>query len=167
MSHGLPDPPSDIPAIKSLDGLAPGFSARVQNMLANMIVDGWDPVIAESLRSDARQRYLYGFGREYDDGRGIVTHAMSGVHSWHRYGLAVDVISKKSGWDASESFWQALGVAARNEGLVWGGDWTKIRDMPHVQFGPPMRQSPSSRAVQLFDNGGYAAVWKEVGADLA
>jgi D-alanyl-D-alanine carboxypeptidase len=133
-------------------------------MLGHMTALGHDPVIQESVRSDARQAWLFGFGRDYDDGRGIVTQASTGEHSWHRYGLAVDVISKSKGWDAPDEFWSDLGLCARAEGLVWGGDWPRFADRPHVQFGAPMRQAPSSDASALYASGGAFAVWRAVGA---
>jgi len=163
VSHGLPDPPAEPPINQSLDGLAPKFRMKLDAMFAHLIKLGFDPIVAESLRSEERQAWLYGFGRDYDDGRGIVTQAQTGGHSWHRYGLAVDVVSKAHGWDAPSRFWRALGACAHIEGLVWGGEW-EFKDWPHVQFGGPMRVSPSSHAAQLFATGGYEAVWKEVGA---
>jgi hypothetical protein len=164
MSHGLPNPPQEPPADQSIECLAPGFRKKLTAMLAHLASIGFDPVISESCRSDERQAWLYGFGREWDDGRGKVTNAATGDHSWHKFGLAVDVVSLAHGWDAPETFWKALGACAHVEGLAWGGDWTGFEDRPHVQFGLPMRQAPSSRAAQLYAMGGNEAVWAEVGA---
>jgi peptidoglycan L-alanyl-D-glutamate endopeptidase CwlK len=164
MSHGLPDPPDEPGAIRALDCLAPKFKVRVAAMLADMETRGFDPIVIESCRSDARQAWLYGMGREWDDGRGIVTNAPTGIHSWHRFGLAVDVISERDEWNAPARFWNALGSAALRHQLSWGGLWLRFADKPHVQHGAPMRQSPSSRAVQLEAEGGLLAVWKEVQA---
>jgi peptidoglycan L-alanyl-D-glutamate endopeptidase CwlK len=160
----LPPPPPEPPADTSLDHLAPGFRRRVAAMLADMETRGFDPVIAEAFRSDERQAWLWGFGRDYDDDRGIVTNAPNGIHSWHRFGLAVDVISKRKGYNAAKSFWDALVGAALRQGLSSGALWPRFKDEPHVQFGPPMRQSPSSRAADLLASGGVEAVWAEVGA---
>jgi len=164
MSHGLPDAPDEPDVNRSLDCLAPLFRVRVLAMLGQMRNDeGLDPIISESCRTDERQAWLFGFGREWDDGRGVVTHAATGNHGWHKFGLAVDVISQDDQWDAPASFWRALGVAARAQGLAWGGDWPKFKDLPHVQFGPPMRQAPSSRAAELWAQG-REVLWREVGA---
>jgi hypothetical protein len=164
MSHRLPSPPPEPPPMKSIECLAPKFRAKVAAMLAQLSAIGFDPIISESCRSDERQEWLYGFGRDWDDGRGVVTQAHTGARSWHRYGLAVDVISLKRGWDAPDAFWETLGECARAQGLVWGGSWPKFQDRPHVQFGAPMRQAPSARAAELFEQGGMTAVWREVGA---
>lgn len=152
-------PPPEIPVVTSLDGLAPKFRAKV-----SLLLEIPDRLVSESLRSNARQQYLYGFGRAYDDGRGIVTHSQDGDETWHHFGLAVDIVSALHGWDAPDAFWTQLGRDARDLGLSWGGDWHGFKDLPHVQSGPPMRQSPSPRAARLFADGGYEAVWREVGA---
>lgn len=161
MSHGLPNPPPEPAADTSLDGLAPAFRSAVLVMVST----NPDFVVAESVRTPERQAWLYGFGREYDDGRGVVTQAPTNLTTWHGYGLAVDVVSKAHGWDAPASFWDGLGAAARRVGLAWGGDWPRFQDRPHVQFGPPMRQAPSSEAIALYHSGGVEAVWKVVGAN--
>lgn len=164
MSHGLPAPPPEPGAVRSLDFLAPKLRIRIVALLDDMERRDQDASIAESLRSDERQSWLYGMGREYDDGRGVVTMAPTAVHSWHWYGLAVDITSLHFGDNAPGVFWYHLGKVAKSYGLTWGGDWPRFTDRPHVQWGPPMRQAPSSRAVELKASGGNAAVWKEVGA---
>ena len=164
MNVRLPAPPPEPPVDQSLTHCAPRFATRVLAVLDHMQSLGFDPMISESCRSDARQAWLYGFGREYDDGRGIVTQAPTGDTSWHKFGLAADIISKATEWNAPDAFWQALGLSARAEGLVWGGDWPRFTDRPHIQYGAPMRQAPSSEAAQLYAQGGNAAVWAAVGA---
>ena len=151
--------PRAVAVIKSLDVLAPAFRAKVERVLESVPYAN----VAETLRTDARQRYLYGFGRDYDDGRGIVTHSETALDTWHHYGLAVDIIHKTKGWDAPMQWWQQLGTIAKANGLVWGGDWT-FRDYPHIQWGPPMRRSPSPSAAKLLADGGVDAVWRAVGA---
>lgn len=160
----LPPPPRAVPVCRDLAVLAPRFRVAVVRMLERMTARGLDPVVSETLRTSERQRFLYGFGRDYDDGRGVVTHSRDADETWHHYGLAVDIISARLAWDAPKSFWDALGAAARAEGLAWGGDWVSFRDLPHVQWGSPMRQSPSPRAPRLVAEGGLPAVWREVGA---
>ncbi len=160
----LPAPPPEVPVDDSLDGLAPAFRAKVDELLARMKSKGHDPIVAESTRTNERQTYLYGFGREYDDGRGIVTHSKDADETWHHFGLAVDIISASKGWDASRRFWNDLGTIAAALGLSWGGAWRSFKDLPHIQLGSPMRQSPSPRAARLLADGGLPAVWAEVGA---
>lgn len=158
----LPKPPVEVPSVNSPSVLAPRFRDAVQRMFAELRRAGFDPVIAESMRSAARQRFLYGFGRTYDDGRGIVTHAADCDTSWHCFGLAIDVISQKHGWESAE-FFRALRAAAEHEGLIAGASFSDP-DLPHVQWGRPMRRRPSPAAAALRASGGNEAVWRVVGA---
>lgn len=160
----LPAPPPEVPASNDVSKLNPRFRAALMRALEEMRKAGFDPVISETIRTPERQRFLYGFGRAYDDGRGTVTNSIDAEHTWHGFGLAADIISKSMGWEAPEAFWNALGAAARDEGLAWGGDWPQFKDRPHVQWGAPMRRSPSAKAILLVRQGGLAAVWDEVGA---
>lgn len=170
----LPRPPAEVPVQNSLDGLAPKFRLAVLDVLAYMRTLGHEPVVFETLRTEERQAFLYGFGREYADASrpNPVTNSESAVDTWHFYGLAVDIICARTRWGASAAFWQALGAACLNFGLVWGADWNsngrtddeRFVDRPHVQWGNGMRRSPSSRAVTLQATGGNAAVWAAVGA---
>lgn len=143
--------PPEPPVIRSLDGLAPKFREALLS-----VFPGFDEkYVSESLRTDARQEWLYGFGREYDDDRGIVTNAPTGDAGWHKFGLALDF--KASGLVRSNA------IALRGAGLSLGLDWPRFVDPPHIQAGPPMRQSPSAQAAAIFSDGGFEALWKEVG----
>jgi len=162
MSHGLPDPPPEPQVQTTLTGLAPRFKVAVEKLLVPD--DDFDPIVSESGRTADRQAWLYGFGRTWDDGRGIVTHAATNLTEWHGFWLAVDIISKSRQWDAPPSFWQTLGAKAEALGLTWGGRWPgDEKDEPHVQAGPPMRQVPSPIATKLLLTGGLSAVWNAVG----
>jgi hypothetical protein len=144
--------PPEPPVIRSLDGLCPKFRDALFSVFPGMD----ESYISESLRTDERQIWLFGFGRDYDDDRGIVTNASTADHGWHKFGLAVDF--RDSGLVRRYS--DQLQAA----GLSLGLNWPKFVDPPHVQMGPPMRQSPSSEAARLFAAGGYEAVWQAVGA---
>lgn len=164
--------PAEVRPVRDLAVLAPRFRSALERVLATMRGLGFEPVVVETLRTGERQRYIYGFGRTYDDGRGIVTHSADWDETWHGYGLAADVVCAKSFWAAPDEFWSALGRACARERLTWGGDWNgdgdsrdeKFVDRPHIQWGPPMRRSPSPRAARLVADGGPPAVWREVGA---
>jgi peptidoglycan LD-endopeptidase CwlK len=160
----LPAPPVEVPRDNSLACLAPKFRAKLALVLAEMQSEGYVPMVYETCRTNSRQRFLYGFGRDYDDGRGQVTRSINNEHTWHGFGLAADVICSEDGWDAPQDFWNSLDRACTKYGLSWGGDWPTMRDLPHVQWGQPMRRSPSTRAPQLRSEGGNEAVWKDVGA---
>lgn len=155
----IPEPPR----IASLYHLAPQFRVAVERILADMKAAGWKCRVFESVRTNERQQYLYGFGRDYDDGRGPVTKARTALGGWHFYGLAVDIVEDDATpWVAPQAFWQALGRAAERHGCKWGGRWETV-DLPHVQFGK-CRVSPSEKSRLLYAKGGHVAVWKAVGA---
>jgi peptidoglycan L-alanyl-D-glutamate endopeptidase CwlK len=117
----------------------------------------------ETVRTEERQDFLYGFGREYDDGRGKVTSAETALASWHGFGLAVDIVEKdNTPWDAPPGFWESIGIAARKRGLAWGGLWKKP-DLPHVQWGR-CPKSPTEDDRRLFRQMGREAVWVKYGA---
>lgn len=168
----LPKPPAEVPVEASLIHLAPRFREKVDLVCTDMVAWGYDPRVFETLRTDARQSFLHGFGRLYDDGRGIVTHSRTADETWHGFGLAVDIICARRLWSAPPDFWYVLGTSARRHDLVWGADWNsdwssadeRFLDRPHIQWGAPMRRSPSARAVELRRTGGLSAVWAEVGA---
>ena len=152
-----PEPPRET----SLDGCAPKFSAQIESVLDDLAEQGFDPVVYESLRTQERQRWLHGFGRDYDDGRGIVTNVEDAQVGWHFFGLATDIISKSRGWDWPE-FFDALAKSYISHRLTAGASW-QMRDMPHGQWGK-CRNSPSEISRQLYIHGGVRAVWEAVEA---
>lgn len=154
----LPLPERDVPAVRSLDVLAPKFRAALEALLADLP----DAKVAETLRTPERQSFLYGFGRDYDDGRGIVTQAPTNLTTWHGYGLAADVVHRVHEWDAGTSWFLHLGEVAEHHGLKWGGAW-RHPDLPHVYWGR-CKDTPSYVAVGLYTTRGIEAVWQAVGA---
>lgn len=158
----LPKPPTEIPRIFSLAGLAPGFRRAIEAVLIEMQKER----VFETLRTDERQRFLYGFGREYDDPihpRGRVTDAKTAMLSWHFFGLAVDIVEDDATpWVAPNSFWQSLGLAYEKHDCKWGGRWDRV-DLPHGYWAK-CRRTPSQKSRDLYARGGLKAVWEEVGA---
>lgn len=143
--------PPEPPVITSLDVLAPKFRAAVLSVIPAAVVH-----ISETERTNERQVWLYGFGREYDDDRGIVTNAPNAFAGWHFFCLALDFKDPQVVRDNAQ--------ALRDAGLSLGLDWPRFVDPPHVQWGYPMRQSPSSEAKALYESGGLSAVWEAVQA---
>lgn len=151
-------PPAEVPVDRDTGKLAPKFRAAIDAILSEL----GDAKVSEAMRTPARQSFLYGFGRDYDDGRGVVTNAASNLTSWHGFGLAVDIIHLHYEWNASRAWFARLGECAKRHGCDWGGDW-KHEDLPHVQWGT-LRDSPSDHARELLETGGLEAVWSAVGA---
>lgn len=164
MTTRLPLPPQEPPACTSSNGLAPLFRDKVQTLEARMTAKGWHITRRETWRSDERAAWLFGFGRDYDDGRGIVTNARTAALTWHNFWLAVDFgDSRYEAGNEPPGFWFDLRTIATGLGLVCGADW-RMKDRPHVQWGAPMRVSPSARAAELLRDEGIEAVWRDVGA---
>ena len=126
--------PPEVPAVRTSLGSAPKFIAAIDQML-KALEGGLPEHPFEWLRTAARQSFLYGFGRDYDDGRGIVTSAKSSLYSHHGVGGGLDVVEKdKTPWNAPPSFWNDIGDAAEGTGLLkWGGRW-RSPDLPHVYY---------------------------------
>ena len=157
--------PPEPPRQSSLAVVAPAFRVKVERVCAALMAKGYDPLVFETLRTKERSDWLYGFGRDYDDGRGVVTHIAPDQHSWHFYGLAADIISASRGWNAADAFWTDLPLAAEAEGLASGARWAS-QDKPHVQWWVEgMHTSPSEHAEALYSVGGLEAVWRAVQAD--
>jgi hypothetical protein len=157
----LPLPPTEVPRISSLDGLAPAMRRAVEAVLNDVP----NARVFETLRTNERQEFLYGFGRQYDDKtpRGPVTQARTAYNGWHLYGLAVDIVEDdNTPWVAPNAFWQSLGLAYEKHGCVWGGRWKRV-DLPHGQFGN-CTVSPDAMIRELYIREGIEAVWSEVGA---
>ena len=155
--------PAEVGVQSSLDGLAPKVRAATKRIIQRMQEAGHNPRVFETLRTNERQAFLYGFGREYDDGRGMVTKVSDYLSGWHAYGLAVDIVENdRDPWTAPQAFWRCLGESAEAEGMTWGGRW-KFTDYPHIQFGR-CKVSPSDHSRKLYAAGGNEAVWRAVGA---
>jgi hypothetical protein len=68
------------------------------------------------------------------------------VESKHQSGEAADLrFVDKSGNvvtpKGNDKLWKALGKIAKEEGLVWGGDWTDPYDPGHVQLGVELKRN--------------------------
>lgn len=156
--------PPEPARIATLDGIAPAVAAAARRTLVDMAANGKPAVLAETLRTAARQAWLYGFGRLYDDGRGIVTNVDDPFTGWHPLGLAVDFWSATDEWHPGSDFWQLLYTVGARYGLRAG---IHIRpgggDAPHMQW-QGCRVSPTWRSRALYKVGGLPAVWRAVGA---
>lgn len=155
--------PPEPPRITALAPLPDVFEGRVRALLGDLKAHGADSFVREAERTAERQAWLYGFGRDYQDGRGIVTNAKSPLWSWHFYLLAVDIVEAEREDNAPASYWALLQSLAHANGLGSGMDWRTLNDKPHVQMGG-MKSGPSNYARWLYATGGKSAVWRAVGA---
>lgn len=156
----LPKPPKpEPPRIWTFEDCAPRFSAACDRIITDMADRGHAVKAFETIRTPERQRYLFGFGRVWDDGRGDVTKVDNVFEGWHIYGVAADLVQDDATpWIAPMAFWNDLGRIAESHGCTWGGRWKQL-DLPHIQWGKCPRK-PTDDFFALFKSGGRQAVWK-------
>lgn len=125
---------------RDINHLQPQFRGKVELWLEKLKTLGIEIKISETLRSFARSAELYAQGRS-TPGK-IVTKAKPG-QSYHNFGLALDCYPVKDGkvivdFDRHPDLMQKMkhaAAAALDVGIVWGGHWTRFKDLPHFQCG--------------------------------
>lgn len=112
-------------------GLQPLVARQATAVVKEMELLGHPVRITDGFRSTLEQDKLYAQGRTTPGN--IVTQAKGG-QSFHNYGVAVDMVFRKEGYNASDSLWQTLGAVGKKHGFKWGGDWTSFVDKPHFEL---------------------------------
>ncbi|WP_208948369.1 M15 family metallopeptidase [Segnochrobactrum spirostomi] len=145
--------------------MAPKFAVAVREALGATNAAGLDAVVYEAHRSQELQALYYARGRTIIPPVHTVTNAPTNLHSWHGYGLAVDIVHRTKFWEppGGEAWFRHVADIFKQHRCKWGGDWTKP-DTPHFQW-HLCKPSPSDEARRLMLTGGFAAVWQAVGAD--
>jgi len=144
--------------------LAPKFGQAVLAAIDACQAKGLDAMVFEALRSQELQALYYARGRTIIPPRHTVTNAPTNLHSWHGYGLAVDVVHRTKFWEpeGGESWFRRVAAVFKDHDCKWGGDWTRP-DTPHFQW-HLCKPSPSADARRLILTGGREAVWRAVNA---
>ena len=103
---------------------------------------GIDIVFTSGFRTWEQQMDAYKKGRALTEGgwrivdhSKIVTFALPD-DAPHCRGAAYDIVpivNERAAWDRHDLFLE-LGRIGKECGLVWGGDWQKIKDMPHFEL---------------------------------
>ena len=142
--------------------LAPLFARSVQAAIDKCnagVGGGLRAMVYEGYRSPQLQALYYQRGRSIIPPTKPVTNAPSSLHSWHGFGLAVDVVHRDLFWTPpqGEDWFRQVAEIFKAHECNWGGDWTNP-DLPHFQWGkcPP---SPSDGVRQLLQSEGMAGVW--------
>jgi len=127
----------DQQTARILAGLYPDFRVRVVRIL-NDVFDqtGMTMRVTDGLRSFEQQTILYNQGRTSSGP--VVTNAEPGM-SYHTYGIACDCCWKGNdpylaNNSKHDQLWKSYGVAVTGNGLVWGGLWQNLPDMPHCEM---------------------------------
>ena len=153
-----------------LDLLAPHFADAVRAAIAECNREskadgpGLDVVVYEAYRSQELQALYYARGRTIRPPDTPVTNAPTNLHSWHGFGLAVDVIHQQNGWDppGGMTWFQDVARIFARHGCAWGGNW-RVKDYAHFQWGA-CKPSPSDEARRLLATQGVLGVWRVLGA---
>lgn len=122
---------------------------------------GVHPYILETLRSFTRSDELFAQGRTKPGD--IVTDARAG-QSYHNYGLALDFANQINGsvvWKVDAN-WMKVVNAFKKRGFLWGGDWKKSNDSPHLEmrFGFDWRELLYRHNDGYVDKKGYVILCK-------
>jgi len=120
---------------KKLASLDRRMRPKVERTLEALKAEGFKPKIFFAWRSVAVQQEIVARG----DSRVRFSFHNAQKKDGTPNAYAADIIDRRWAWtDAAEAngFWQALGSAAKQEGLFWGGDWRNFKDWAHVQFYP-------------------------------
>jgi peptidoglycan LD-endopeptidase CwlK len=123
--------------------LQPLVERRANRVMERMEMLGHSMRIVDGYRSKERQDELYAQGRT--SAGNIVTNAKGG-ESLHNFGVAVDCVFRREGYDAPKALWQTFGKIAKEEGFEWGGDWPNFKDYPHIQM-------PLGHSIEEFQKG--------------
>ena len=148
---------------RDLDRLAPEFASAVRSAITECNAGakgGLRAMVYEGYRSAELQSLYYQRGRKIIPPSKPVTYAPSNLHSWHGFGLAVDVVHRDLFWEppGGVAWFQKVAAIFDKHGCTWGGRWTKP-DPPHFQWGrcPP---SPSDTVRSKFQDEGLQVVWE-------
>jgi hypothetical protein len=124
----------------SLDALDPDFRTKLERVLAVLRKRGYHPFVRSTYRSPRRQEAMYTYSKAKElFGASPGTQARGGESCHNHRGedgelasLAADVVPGKEDKQDTRSrarFYWALGKAAKQEGLRWGGSWAKTNPM--------------------------------------
>jgi peptidoglycan L-alanyl-D-glutamate endopeptidase CwlK len=120
---------------KKLESLNPAMRRKVERVVERLEAEGYKPKVVYGWRSLKVQEDLVA--------RGVSRVKFSFHNAQKKNGqpnaYAVDIIDRRYAWSdkaKTSGFWDALGRAAKNEGLYWGGSWRSFKDWAHIQFYP-------------------------------
>ena len=122
---------AELTRLTTKSKLQPLVERSANAVIDDMAMLGHKVRIVEGYRSFDRQNQLYAQGRTTPGA--IVTNAKGG-ESLHQYGVAVDFVFTKEGYNASRALWETLGITMEKRGFSWGARWNSFRDYPHGEM---------------------------------
>ena len=127
-----------------LSDAVPELRRKVQLVLGDLRGQGYIPRLHEVLRTTergeelkrrgssqlgAKSKHCEGKAADIVDGRRI-----GGLQVWWGAStpdMSEQIRARRS--EAAAAFFVDLGKSAKARGLIWGGDWTSLRDPAHVE----------------------------------
>lgn len=150
--------------------VAPALSVRVRKMAEILSLENIPLRVTQGFRSWADQQKLWLQGRDADgnviDKKLVVTNAPPG-HSWHEFGLAVDVVPMtlpqgQPDWNVAHLVWKRIVEIGESLGLFSGTEFHSCpADTPHFQFTGNFPVSPDDEVRQIFKIAGVLTVWEQ------
>jgi hypothetical protein len=128
---------------KKIQSLHPVLRTKVLIILQTLRSQGFNPMLNYGWRSPREQQVMVRRGWSKVD---FSFH--NATQNGQPASVAADIVDASfirnskdrmltgGSKQARQVFWRALGLAAKSQGLVWGGDWKSFRDYPHVQLYP-------------------------------
>ena len=111
--------------------LLPCVERNALEVVAEMKRIGNPVRINQGFRSFSEQNKLYNQGRTTP---GLIVTNAKGGESVHQWGVAVDFVFIKEGYNASNKLWNTLAKVGKKHCFEWGGDWETFIDRPHFQM---------------------------------
>lgn len=142
--------------------LFPPFFNRLQDLLDEALAARKAYWVIEGYRGYERSDELFAQGRTKPGP--IVTRARAG-QSAHNFGLAGDLVldgfMDRAGLqpDYRPESYELLRELAPKHGLLWGGAWPGLKDLPHVQMPDFVSADDMAPLRAEFSKGGLQAVW--------
>ena len=152
----------------------PLLASKIRQMADTLAQSGVTIRVTQGYRSWTQQLALWLKGRDRTgavvDKSQVVTNAQPG-HSWHNFGLAVDVApmdnTGQPDWDVNHPVWKQIVAVGESLGLVAGAEWRTFPDFPHFQLTGKFPVSPDWEARRMLKDSGVSAIWKESGLEEA
>lgn len=140
--HPKPKPPPPLPpggsplagGYKLLEGLHPDAVAFVLEVARRAKAEGIGMKLISGKRTCAQQNALYAQGRT---AAGPIVTGARGCQSWHTQGRAVDFLPSPT----TEAAYARVGAIAQELGGVWGGKFSNLRDLGHIEYHPGLKIS--------------------------
>ena len=122
----------------------PVFQPKLRMILNGLRNSGWQPKIAELIRTEEQQRKKVeqGYSQTMKSWHVPSTKAFLSTGKsqlWEVHGAAADIVDARYGWSGPAAnthfqFWTDLGRLAKMQGCEWGGDWKTFKDVAHIEL---------------------------------